>query len=166
MNSIKFFMLQCILNSKFLCGTRFFKLKVHILNLMGCNIHSSVKIVGPIFFNRINNLKIDKGCWIGKNFEILGNGYLTIEENCDIGPYVTFFTGSHKIESQKRRAGEGITYNYTVGKGSWLGGKVNVGNGAKISSGVVIGMDSLVIKNCAENSVYVGKPAYKVKDIK
>lgn len=162
---IKFKFLYHLINSSLFRGTHLFKTKVKILNSMGFNVHYDVKIVGPIFLNNINSLTIKKGCWIGKNFEILGNGSVTIEENCDIGPYVTFFTGSHEISDLNRRAGKGLTYNYKVGSGTWIGGKVNIGSGAQIGSGVVIGMDSLIIKDCKENSLYFGSPAFKVKDI-
>lgn len=165
LKKIKFHFLYFLINSSFFCGTRFFKLKVRMLNSMGFSIHKSAKIVGPIYLNSTNNITIEEGCWIGKNFEILGNGSIFIEKNCDIGPYVTIFTGSHKISNYIRRAGTGLTYSYRIGKGSWIGGKTIIGNGAQIESGVVIGMNSMVIKNCKKNSLYVGSPVYKLKDI-
>lgn len=97
--------------------------------------------------------------------EIYGNGNVEIAQNCDLGPNVKFITGSHEMGTYNRRAGKGKTFNYTIGKGTWIGADSIISNGAVIESGVVIGAASLVTKRCDKNCLYYGIPAKKIKEL-
>ncbi|KAA0548459.1 acyltransferase [Bacillus sp. BGMRC 2118] len=162
--TIKFHLLLTFLNT-FLTGTRFFILKRSILNCIGINVGKGSCIVGPIKVGRIAKLEIGKDCWIGANFTVHGNGKVKINNNCDIGPDVTIITGSHEIGSKERRAGKGVTWIYNIGSGTWIGAKATISNGSNIGNGVVIGACSLITKDCEDNSLYLGSPAKKVKEL-
>lgn len=72
-------------------GTTKFKRKRKLLNSIGYQIGEGSKIVGPIEVT--GKLIVGENCWIGKNFKVNGNGTVTIGDNCDIAPEVTFQTG-------------------------------------------------------------------------
>lgn len=165
LKKVYFEIIKQIINSKVLHGTRFFKLKNTLLKSVGVKVGLGVKIVGPFIFNYGSYIEIGENTWIGKDFEVYGNGDVIISNNCDFGPNVKFITGSHKIDFMKRRAGEGIKYNYSVGTGSWIGANVTISNGATIGNGVVVGVSSLVIKDCKDHCLYVGSPSKKIKEL-
>ncbi|PKE34254.1 hypothetical protein CW697_02060 [Macrococcoides caseolyticum] len=60
------------------------------MKIIGICIGNNTKLVGPITVSRAANLKIGDNVWIGKGFEIYGNGKVIIGDNCDFGPDVTF----------------------------------------------------------------------------
>lgn len=165
LKKLYFELIKQIINCKIITGTRFFNLKNLLLKSVGVKISYGVKIVGPFTFNYGSSIEIGENTWIGKDLEIYGNGDVVIMSNCDFGPGVRFVTGSHEIGYKERRAGKGIKFNYTVGKGSWIGTNVIISNGANVGSGVVIGASSLITKDCENNCLYYGLPAKKIKEL-
>lgn len=146
-------------------GTHYFNIKYYLLNFAGIIIGKGTKVVGPIYIGSVAKLKIGENCWVNKNFSVEGNGEVHIGNNCDLAPDVCFLTGSHEIGNFKKRAGKGITWNYKVGDGTWIGAKVTILNGIEIGEGVIIGATSLVNSYCKSNHVYVGTPARQIKNL-
>ena len=161
-NKLKFTFSLFLVNN-FFKGTRFFNIKRHLLSNAGIIIGKDTKVVGPIYIGTVAKLEIGNNCWINKNFSIEGNGKVQIGNNCDFAPDISFLTGSHEIGDSHRRAGKGVTWNYKVGDGTWIGAKVTILNGIEIGEGVIIGAASLVNSRCNDNHMYVGTPAHQKK---
>ena len=152
------FCIWCV--NKIFVGTRFFKTKRKLLSLAGITIGKGSRVVGPIYIGGAANLNIGNDTWIGKNFEILGNGSVCVGDSCDIAPHVIFATGSHEISQDPlRRAGQGISYKIIVEDGCWIGVRTTVVGNTIVHKGSVIGAGSLVNKNVEENTVCFGVPA-------
>ena len=130
---------------------------------MGFDIGEGTKIVGPLICT--TSLKIGKNCWIGKNFLCNGNGSVIIENNCDIGPEVTFQTGGHEIGSSARRAGEGKIFTQTVKNGTWIGGRSTVLGNTTIGTGCVIAGCACVVRDVPDNTLVGGVPAKVIKSL-
>ncbi len=61
----------------------------------------------------------------------------------------------------------GIESKFTqIGNDVWIGAGVVVTYGVDIGNNTIIGAQSLVNKNCENNSIYVGVPAKKMKSLK
>ena len=144
-------------------GTKHYKTKRKLLNAIGYSIGDGTKVVGPI--EVYGNLTVGKDCWIGKNLKINGNGSVTIGDNCDIAPEVTFLTGGHKIGTHERRAGEGESYNITVGNGVWIGARSTLLNNITIGTSSVVAACSCVVKSVAPNTLVAGVPAKCIKEL-
>lgn len=142
-----------------LCGSKKNKSRVKriLLNTIGFEIGENTTIVGPI--ECTGTLKIGKNCWIGKNFRVNGNGSVTIGDNCDIAPEVTFQTGGHKIGTPDRRAGEGLIFHQTVGDGTWIGGRSTILNNTRIGKSCVIAGCACVTRDVEDNMLVGGVPA-------
>lgn len=151
--------------NKIYAGTnpKFFEKKRKLLIALGYEIGEGTKIVGPI--ECYGNLKIGNCCWIGKNLKINGNGNVTIGNNCDIAPEVTFQTGGHKIGNHDRRAGEGQIFSQSVGDGTWIGGRVTVLNNSNIGKACVIAGCACVTDSIEDNSLVGGVPAKLIRKI-
>ncbi len=128
-----------------------------LLNSIGFDIGEGTKILAP--FECSANLVIGKNCWIGKNFNVNGNGSVVIGDNCDIGPDVVFQTGGHEIGSSQRRAGNGVSFTQTVGNGTWIGGRVTILNNTHIGDSCVIAGCACVVKDVPDNTLVGGVPA-------
>lgn len=135
-------------------GTGHFEKKRKLLNRIGFEIGEGTKVVGPI--ECTGHLIVGKNCWIGKNLKVNGNGTVTIGDNCDIAPEVTFQTGGHLIGDETRRAGEGVIFNQSVGSGTWIGGRSTILNGTNIGKSCMIAGCACVIRDIPDNSLAGG----------
>ena len=99
----------------------------------------------------------------GKNLVINGNGMVTIGDNCDLGPEITFQTGGHEIGLSERRAGNGKCYSQYVGNGVWIGGRSTVLGNTRIGDGSVIAGCACVVKDIPENTLAGGVPAKMIR---
>lgn len=151
--------------NKVLVGPRpwSFKYKRNLLRNIGYSIGDGTKIVGPII--NTGNLIIGNNCWIGANLVIHGNGTVRIGDNCDIAPDVTFLTGGHVIGDATRRAGEGETYNISLGSGVWIGAKSTIARSVSIGDSSVIATCTCCIKDVPENSLVGGVPAKIIRKL-
>ena len=148
-----------------LAGTNphYFALKRKLLNAAGCKIGEGTKVVGPIV--NTGHLEIGRNCWIGANFVVHGNGAVMLGDNIDVGPDVTFMTGTHHLVSSERRAGEGYNCDITIGSGCWLGGKSIFLNSIQVGEGCVVAAGGLVCKTISSNKLVGGVPAKIIKEL-
>lgn len=147
--------------NKLYVGTKHFKLKRKLLNSIDFSIGVNTKIVGPI--KCTGKLIIGDNCWIGKNFEVNGNGTVIIGNNCDIAPEVTFQTGGHMIGTHERRAGEGLIFTQKVGNGTWIGGRSTILNNTTIGKSCVIAGCACVVGDIEDNMLVGGVPAKVIR---
>lgn len=149
--------------NKVYVGTKpkYFEKKRRLLIYLGYQIGEGTRVVGPIFCT--GKLEIGKNCWIGKNFRVNGNGKVTIGDNCDIAPEVTFQTGGHLIGLPERRAGIGQIYNQSVGNGTWIGGRVTILNNTNIGNSCVVAGCACVTRNTGDNVLIGGVPARVIR---
>ena len=150
----------------FLSGTHFFSIKRILLNM--CDdicVGQNTRVVGPIFLPIISKLEVGDNTWLGRNFSIEGNGDVKIGSSCDLGPNVSFITGSHLIGDINRRAGEGFNGKIIVEDGSWLGAESTILPNVSIGKGTVVGAASVVTKNLEDNGVYAGNPAKLLRNL-
>ncbi len=151
-------------NKRFV-GTRQknFEKKRRLLNAIGHEIGEGTKVVGPV--ECTGKLVVGRNCWIGKNLKVNGNGTVTIGDNCDLAPEVTFQTGGHELGSHERRAGEGFNKDITVGNGCWIGVRSTILGGVSIGDGSVIAACACVNKSIEADTLVGGVPAKIIKDL-
>ena len=155
--------INIFLVNKVFKGTRFFEIKRKLLNKVGYQIGEGTKVVAPITCT--GKLIVGKNCWLGKNLLINGNGIVTIGDNCDIAPEVTFQTGGHEIGEAYRRAGKGCIYSQTIGSGTWIGGRSTILNNTNIGNSCVIAACACVVKDVPDNSLVGGVPAKLIRSL-
>lgn len=132
--------------NKILVGTnpRFFGIKRRLLQSIGFTIGKNTKIVGPI--ECTGRLTIGKDCWIGANFIVRGNGIVVLGDRIDVGPDVTFLTGTHEIGDKSRRAGRGYNCKQSIGDGCWIGAKSVFVNNISVGQSSIIAASACVCK--------------------
>ena len=151
--------------NKIFAGTepRFFSTKAKLLRSIGYKIGQNTSIVAPIICT--GKLEVGDNCWIGANFTVRGNGSVKLGNNIDVGPDVTFLTGTHHIGDSNRRAGLGYNCNMTIGDGCWIGGKSTFVNKIAIGKASIIAACACVCKNVPESVIVGGIPARIIKTL-
>lgn len=143
---------------------KYFELKRKMLNSIGFNIGKNTKIVAPI--NCSAKLSIGENCWINHNFAVEGNGSVSIGNNCDIAPNVSFQTGGHKIGNAQRRAGEDMVYHSSVGNGCWICANSNILGNVNIGNSCVIAASACVTQDVPDSVLAGGVPAKILRSLK
>lgn len=145
-------------------GTHFYSLKRSLLNsLPNVTVGKKARIVGPITF--YCSLSVGEDTFIGRDFNIEGNGKVEIGSNCDFAPHVCLVTGSHQVGDELRRAGKGFSGKISIGSGTWVGARVTVLPNVSIGRGVVVASGAVVTENFHDNCMIAGVPAEKKKDL-
>jgi len=95
----------------------------------------------------------------------INEGAITISDDCLIGPNVQILAVSHAVDPTERLNKENFTAPITIGNNVWIGAGVIVLAGVIIGDNAVVGAGSVVTKSVAPNTVVVGNPAVKIKDV-
>jgi acetyltransferase-like isoleucine patch superfamily enzyme len=138
------------------------------------------KIIKELFkktgenFTIIPIIRVDFGCniTIGENFysnynlSILDEGYVTIGDNCYIGPNCSFLTACHPIDFSDRNAYYEWTKAINIGNNVCIEGNVTVLPGVNIGNNVIVRAGSVVTKNVKDNCIVGGNPCVIEREIK
>lgn len=127
------------------------------------NVHSEI-VVGFLTVFSHYDIDIEEGVYIGPQCNI---GKCSIGKNTLVGSGVHILSGnkqhgttSKKIPIQKQK---GIYEKISISENCWIGNASKIA--ANIEYGCVIGLGSIVIKECENRyGVYVGNPASLVKE--
>jgi acetyltransferase-like isoleucine patch superfamily enzyme len=111
------------------------------------------------------NIEIGKNFYSNHNLLILDPAKVIFGDNVLIGPNCGFYTAEHPLNQDIRSTGVESAKPIVVGNNVWIGGNVVVLGGVRIGNNVVIGAGSVVTKDIPDNSLVVGVPALKIRDI-
>jgi len=139
----------------------------------------------PLFFRklflRFMRVRYEPDLWIGPSFRLSRIGNLSLGHRCAIGAYsiiqnpgpirigddflassrLTLAAGGHDPVTLEPQL-SGIEIGHRV----WCGVNVTIIDGVMIGDDVVIGAGSVVCNDIPSNSIAVGVPAKKIKDLK
>lgn len=144
-------------------------LRNKILNKLIGYVASSAEISGDSYFtgNRIHigeHVFINKFCRFYSHYN--EGSEIFIGDNVAIAMGVTLTTHTHCIGNANRRAPRKTIFKpIIIEDGCWIGANVTILPGVRIGKGTVVGAGSIVVHNLETNSVYVGNPARKIKQL-
>ncbi len=110
-------------------------------------------------------ISIGKRFFANFNFTVLDEAFVTIGDDCFIGPNVSIYTACHNTDPVERNTRKEWAKPVTIGNNVWIGGSVTILPGVLIGDNVTIGAGSVVTKDIPSNSVAVGNPCKVIKHI-
>lgn len=126
------------------------------------NIGENVNIEkGSIFSTAV---EIGNNSGIGINCKLYGPVY--IGTNVMMAPDVHIFTKNHRFERidiPMSEQGSTLDIPVIIEDDVWIGARVTILPGVKISKGTIVAASSVVTKNTEEYSIVAGNPAKKIK---
>lgn len=108
---------------------------------------------------------IGESVFLGKGAVIVARNSIAIGNDVQIAEYVTIRDQDHRVlNNGKPLRGNGFEVDpVNIGDNVWLGAKVTVTKGVAIKKNAVVGANSVVTNNVAENEIVAGCPARVIR---
>ncbi len=138
-------------------------LRTRLLRTVGARFHPSVTLRSGVWLGG-DRIELAEGVRIGAD--------CLIESPCEIGagtviaPRVVVLAYTHEIGPSRARAtNPPVVAPVRIGRGCWIGASATIIPGVRIGDGVVIGAGAVVTSDCADDGLYVGVPARRIRDL-
>lgn len=109
------------------------------------------------------HIRVGKRFFANFNLTILDEAWVTIGDDCFIGPNVSIYTPCHSTNPVERNSRREWAKPVTIGNNCWIGGSVTILPGVTIGDNVTIGAGSVVVADIPSNTIAVGNPAKVIK---
>ena len=119
----------------------------------------------PFYCDYGKHIKVGKRFFANFNLVVLDEAYVTIGDDCFIGPNVSLYTACHSTDPVERNSRNEWAKPITIGNNVWIGGSTTILPGVTIGDNVTIGAGSIVVKNIPSNVVVAGNPAKIIKTL-
>jgi maltose O-acetyltransferase len=127
--------------------------------------HDDTFIVQPFYCDYGRNIRVGKGFFANFNFTVLDEAFVTIGNDCFIGPNVGIYTACHSTDPIERNTRSEWAKPVSIGNNCWIGGGVTILPGVTIGDNCTIGAGSVVVRDIPPCSIAVGNPCRVVKKI-
>lgn len=132
-------------------------------NLIGKMADDKALIIQPFFCDYGKHIRLGKRFFANFNFTVLDEAYVTIGDDCFIGPNVSIYTACHSTNPIERNSRKEWALPVKIGNNVWIGGSVTILPGVTIGDNVTIGAGSVVVKDIPSNVIAVGNPCRVIK---
>lgn len=120
----------------------------------------------PFYCDYGKHIRVGKRFFANFNLVVLDEAYVTIGDDCFIGPNVSIYTACHSTDPTERNSRNEWARPVTIGNNVWIGGSTTILPGVTIGDNVTIGAGSVVVKDVPSGVVVVGNPAKVIKRVK
>ncbi|MDE5987550.1 MAG: WcaF family extracellular polysaccharide biosynthesis acetyltransferase [Prevotella sp.] len=139
----------------------FMGIKVALLKAFGARIGKGLVIKNNVIIKSPWNLTVGDYCWLGEGCWIDNLDKVTIGSNVCISQGALLLTGNHDYTNPS------MPYRnapIAVEDGAWIGAKTVVCPGVAVHRNAILTVGSVATKDMAENSIYQGNPAMKIRE--
>lgn len=119
----------------------------------------------PFYCDYGKQISIGKRFFANFNLTILDEAYVTIGDDCFIGPNVSLYTACHSTDPIERNSRREWAEPITIGDNVWIGGSAVILPGVTIGNNVTIGAGSVVTRDIPDNVVAAGNPCRILKHL-
>lgn len=118
----------------------------------------------PFYCDYGKHIRVGRRFFANFSLTVLDEAYVTIGDDCFIGPNVSIYTACHSTDPVERNTRQEWAKPVTIGHNVWIGGSVTILPGVTIGDNVTIGAGSVVVRDIPSNSIAVGNPAQVVRN--
>jgi len=119
----------------------------------------------PISIDYGMRIAIGDRTFINADFMVIGGGFVSIGDDCLIGPRCSVYTPNHAADIERRRDGWELPAAITIGHNVWIGGSVTITPGVTIGDNSIIGAGSVVTHDIPADTIAVGNPCRPLRRI-
>jgi maltose O-acetyltransferase len=119
----------------------------------------------PFYCDYGKHIFLGKRFFANFGFTVLDEAYVTIGDDCFVGPHVHIYTACHSTDQRERNTRQEWSEPVSIGNNVWIGGSVVILPGVSIGDNCTIGAGSVVTHDIPANSIAVGNPARVIKDL-
>lgn len=120
----------------------------------------------PFYCDYGKHIRVGKRFFANFGWTVLDEAYVTIGDDCFIGPQVGIYTACHSTDPVERNSRKEWAEPVNIGNNCWIGGGVTILPGVNIGDNVTIGAGSVVVGDIPSDTVAVGNPARVVKHLR
>ena len=113
----------------------------------------------PFYCDYGKHIRVGKRFFANFHFTVLDEAWVTIGDDCFIGPNVGIYTAIHSTDPAHRNTGQEWARPVTIGNSVWIGGGVTILPGVTIGDGSTVGAGSVVTHDVEPHVVVAGNPA-------
>ena len=123
------------------------------------SVHYTSRVNGADNLNIIGDkakvsIAVSGGCYFSCH-----KGKVTIGENTIFANNVTIVANNHGMKDRNIYVAKDVK----IGENCWIGAGAVILPGVNLNDNVTVGANSVVTKDCEQNSIYIGVPAKKMK---
>lgn len=119
----------------------------------------------PFYCDYGKHIRVGKRFFANFGFTVLDEAYVTIGDDCFLGPGVHIYCACHSTDPRKRKTRQEWAKPVTIGNDVWIGGNVTILPGVTIGDNCTIGAGAVVTHDIPANSIAVGNPAKVIKTL-
>ena len=140
------------------------RMKEILKGLLGHVADDELIINQPFRCDYGKQIRVGKRFFANFNFTVLDEAFVTIGDDCFIGPNVSIYTACHSTDPIERNSRREWAEPVTIGNNVWIGGSVTILPGVTIGDNVTIGAGSVVVKDIPSNVIAAGNPCRVISE--
>lgn len=113
----------------------------------------------PFFCDYGRHIRVGRRFFANFGLTVLDEAFVTIGDDCFIGPGVHIYTACHSTDPAERAIRKEWAEPVTIGNNVWIGGNVTILPGVTIGDNCTIGAGSVVTHSIPANTISAGNPA-------
>lgn len=119
----------------------------------------------PFYCDYGKHIRLGKRFFANFHLIVLDEAYVTIGDDCFLGPNVSIYTACHSTNPVERNTRLEWAKPVTIGHNVWIGGDVTILPGVTIGDNCTIGAGSVVTRDIPANSIAAGNPARVIRTV-
>lgn len=152
--------------SHFFPNLKFFnKIRGWLLSPFFAKCGKNFQIAKGVTINMSRNIYIGDNVYIAHKVWINGTGKLYIDNGVIVSPNVVITTTKHQYKNGAISNVLSENKPTKIGKGSWIASNSTITMGIEIGKGVIVGANSVVLKDIDDYSLAAGCPAKVIKKL-
>ena len=141
------------------------RMRAILRQLLGAIGDDHILINQPFRCDYGKQIRVGKRFFANFNLTILDEAYVTIGDDCFLGPNVSIYTACHSTDPIERNSRKEWALPVSIGNNVWIGGSVTILPGVTIGDNVTIGAGAVVVSDLPSNVIAAGNPCKVIKKI-